>query len=193
MSIIYERVTTFHCLSAIYHQGLAFGEAGRDLIESRQSNLFVPGMINICLATELFLKSINATMTNLEDESSLPNGMAMYVGRDDGYFKIRPSGQGHYLSELYENLPQDAKESIKSFAVKEGYGGDIADGLQQYDRVFVDWRYVYEKKDLKTLSSHPLLPICNAINAYCSAHVDTMSGATSDPIDESHPAFGTSP
>lgn len=193
MKTVYERVTTFYCFSAIYYQGLAFGEAGRNLLDSGQSNLFVPGMINICLATELFLKSINATMTNLEDETPLPNGMTMYVGRDDGYFKIVPSGQGHYLSKLYENLPDDARESIRMFAVKEGYGGDVSEGLQQYDRVFVDWRYVYEKKDLGALSSHPLLPICNAINAYCRSTVDTVRLVTSDPVDKSHPAFGTSP
>ncbi|OCW24878.1 hypothetical protein C9382_27600 [Pseudomonas aylmerensis] len=180
----YKRVITYPCMGAIYHQGLAFGEAGRHLIESGQSNLFVPGMINICLATEIFLKSINATMTYILDEEEQPGGVAVSIGRDDT-LKIAPGGQGHHLSKIFENLPEDARESIGQFARGEGYFGDIGEGLRQYDRVFVEWRYIYEKNDPGVLGTHPLLQICNAINAYCLSKVDQNLNAVDQEYDDS--------
>lgn len=185
MRSVYKRVITFHCLGAIYYQGLAFGEAGRDLIDSKQNKLFVPGMINICLATEIFLKSLNATMTYILDEEDCE---VVSTGRDESLV-IKPGGQGHHLSKLYEKLPDDAKESIKSFAMAEGYGGDIADGLRRYDKVFVEWRYIYEKNDPGVLGTSPLFEICNAIDAHCRRWVDQMVGAVDEKIDESHPEF----
>lgn len=189
MTSVYKRVVTYRCLGTIYHQGLAFGEAGRKLIDSKQSNLFVPGMINICLATEIFLKSINATMTYvLDEEDELPDGIAISQGRDES-LKIAPGGQGHHLSKLYENLPDEAKESIKAFAINEGYSGDIAYGLRQYDKVFVEWRYIYEKNDPGALGTHPLFPICNAIDAYCRGNIEKAFGAVDEKLEESHPDF----
>lgn len=191
VSTIYERVTTFHSLGTIYNQGLAFGEAGRLLIESGQSNLFVPGMINICLATEIFLKSINAKMANLEDEVMQPGGYPMYIGRNDDYFKITPGGQGHDLSKIFTKLPDDAKTSIAKLAREQGYSGDIAAGLAKYDTVFVEWRYIYEKKDPGVLGTHPLVQICNAVEEYCRSVANSVREVVADPIASSHPAYGS--
>ncbi|EIU3490960.1 hypothetical protein [Pseudomonas aeruginosa] len=185
MKSVYKRVITFHCLGTIYYQGLAFGEAGKHLIESKQNNLFVPGMINICLAAEIFLKSLNATMTYILDEEG---GEIVSSGRDESLV-IKPGGQGHHLSKLYDKLPDDIKESIKNFARAEGYGGDIAEGLRRYDKVFVEWRYIYEKNDPGVLGTSPLFEICNAINAHCRHWVDQMVSAADEKIDEDHPDF----
>ncbi|MCH5652213.1 hypothetical protein [Pseudomonas syringae] len=187
MKSVYKRVITYRCLGAIYYQGLAFGEAGRDLINSRKNNLFVPGMVNICLATEIFLKSLNATMTFILDEK---HGEVVSQGRDESLV-IKPGSQGHHLSKLYEKLPDDAKESIKSFARAEGYGGEIAEGLRQYDKVFVEWRYIYEKNDPGVLGTSPLFEICNAIDAHCRHWVDQRIGTVDEEIDADHPDFGS--
>lgn len=185
MKSVYKRVTTFHCLGTIYYQGLAFREAGRNLINSKQKNLFVPGMINICLGTEIFLKSLNSTMTYILDEK---DGEFVSAGRD-GSLVIKPGSEGHHLSKLYEKLPDDTKESIKSFAKAEGYRGDIAEGLRHYDKVFVEWRYIYEKNDPGVLGSSPLFEICNAIDAHCRQRVDQVVDVADEKFDDDHPEF----
>jgi hypothetical protein len=180
MQKTYKRVSTYYCLGTIYRQGLAFGEAGRTLIESGQTNLFVPGVVNICLATEIFLKSINAKTTNLEDEVER-NGVTMYVGRDET-LSITPGGRGHILSRLFDDLPADARAEIAMNAQKEGFAGDVSKGLCRYDDVFVDWRYIYEKNDPAVLGTHPLLQICNAIEGYCRKYQDKHRDITSDTV-----------
>jgi hypothetical protein len=142
-------------------------------------------MINICLATEIFLKSLNATMTYILDEV---DGEHVSIGRDDSVV-IKPGGKGHHLSELYENLPDDTKKSITSFAKKGGYEDDIVDGLRRYDKVFVEWRYIYEKNDPRVLGTSPLFEICNAIDAHCRVWVGQPVGAVDEEIEEGHPEF----
>ncbi len=165
MGKVYKRITRYKCLSYIYYQGKAFGESGQLLIKSGESKLFVPGMINICLSAEIFLKSINAFTEYEEDELDI-NGTTVYQGRD-GTFKISPGGRGHSLSKLFDNLPCEAKAEIVEFAKNEGYSGCVSSGLNKYDDVFVEWRYIYEKNTLEPLGTHPLFQIVNAIYKYC--------------------------
>jgi hypothetical protein len=49
----------------------------------------------------------------------------------------------------------------------------------------VEWRYIYEKNDPGVLGTHPLLQICNAINAYCMSKVDQMIGGVDEEYDDS--------
>lgn len=182
MNNVYKRIATYHCLGSIYRQGLLFFEAGRHLIESRQENFFIPGMINICLATEIFLKSINATTSNLEDEIEV-NGTKIFAGRDKS-FKIAPGSTGHALSKIFEKLPEDAKKKIIHLAKEEGFSGKISEGLKIYDDVFVEWRYIYEQNDPKSLGTHPLFQICNAINLYCQQHQNLTIIVKSDLEDQ---------
>lgn len=116
MGKAYKKTTRYRCLGHIYYQGKAFGESGRLLIESSESKLFIPGMINICLSAEIFLKSINASTAFEEDELDI-NGATAYQGRD-GTFKTSPGGRGHALSKLFDNLPCDAKAEIAELAKK---------------------------------------------------------------------------
>lgn len=156
----------------IYYHGKAFGESGRVLVESGNNNLFVPGIINICLSLEIFLKSINSQMSVIEDESEL-NGVKLYQGRE-GTMEIHPGGKGHALSKLYDDLPKDIRDEITRLSSNEGYTGDISGGLKQYDNVFTGWRYIYERRDLKSLGSHPLFCIVNAVNRYCEENLDQI-------------------
>jgi hypothetical protein len=174
----YKRVARYKCLGDIYHQGKSFGESGRMLIESDNKSLFIPGIINICLSAEIFLKSINATTSNIEDEME-NDGRTIYQGRDES-MEISPGGKGHKLSQLFSNLPPEAQDEIGNLAAKEGYPGDIFDGLKQYDDTFVEWRYIYEKRTPEALSTHPLFPIVNAINSYCERNLNEVFECRSD-------------
>lgn len=179
MGKAYKKTIHYKCLATIYYQGKAFGESGRFLIESGNSNLFVPGMINICLAAEIFLKSINASVTYLEDELEI-NGSTVYQGRDET-MKISPGGKGHGLSKLFNNLPSDYQTEITELARCEGYDGCVSKGLEIYDDVFVEWRYIYEKNSPETLGTHPLFQIVNAINKYCEKNQDcVIKGAANE-------------
>lgn len=182
MGKVYEHVTVFHCLNVIYQQGLSFAKAGKRLIELEDASLFVPGMINICLATEILLKSINATQRFLEEEEDV-NGKTVYIGRD-GTMDISPGGQGHALSKLYENLPDDAKDEISNLVKREGWEGSVFDGLCKYDNVFVDWRYIYEKNDPRTLGTSPLFEIFNAVDSYCKKFSGRAKESIATEIDE---------
>lgn len=172
MGKAYKKTTHYKCLGHIYYQGKVFGESGRLLIESGKSKLFVPGMINICLSAEIFLKSINAFTEYEEDELDI-NGITVYQGRD-GTFKTSPGGRGHTLSKLFDNLPCEAKAEIVELAKNEGYSGCVSSGLKKYDDVFVEWRYIYEKNTPETLGTHPLFQIVNAIYKYCEDNRDQV-------------------
>lgn len=180
MGKVYQRTNRYKCMKEIYYQGKSFGKAGKVLIESEDSNLFVPGMINICLSAEIFLKSINASMTNLEDEIEI-NGTTVYQGRDET-LKILPSGKGHALSKLFDGLPEDIRNEITQYAMQEEYEGSISKGLKKYDDVFVEWRYIYEKNDPKTLGTHPLFNIVNAVSRYCEANLNKVIDCSANEV-----------
>lgn len=180
MGKVYQRTVRYKCMSAIYYQGRAFGESGKVLIESENNNLFVPGMINICLSVEIFLKSINASTTNLEDEIEV-NGATVYQGRDET-LKILPSGKGHTLSKLFDGLPEDIQNEITQHARLEGYAECVSKGLKKYDDVFVDWRYIYEKNDPKSLGTHPLFQLVNAVSRYCEENLDKVIYCSADEV-----------
>ncbi|KAF3461273.1 hypothetical protein GO287_02053 [Ralstonia solanacearum] len=180
MAKVYEQKRIYYCLGAIYDHGRVFADAGRHLIESGGA-LAVPGMVNICLATEIFLKSINAVESHLEDEQEV-NGTKVLVGRDDSV-KLVTGDKEHKLSKLFDKLPGDAKAEIVESAKGEGFDGSVSHGLTLYDKVFVDWRYIYEKKDPQALGTHPLFQIVNAIDAYCQKYRNRVREATADLVD----------
>lgn len=177
MANVYKQKRTYYCLGAIYDHGRVFADAGRRLIESGEA-LSVPGMVNICLATEIFLKSINAVRSHLEDEQEV-NGTTVLIGRDDSV-ELLPGGKGHALSKLFDNLPDDAKAEITENAKGQGFDRSVSQGLGLYDDVFVDWRYIYEKNDPHALGTHPLFQIVNAIDAYCQKYRNQVRDATAD-------------
>ncbi|BBI51082.1 hypothetical protein HORIV_35030 [Vreelandella olivaria] len=180
MGKVYKRTVRYKCMRAIHYQGKAFGKSGKVLIESGDGDLFVPGMINICLSVEIFLKSINASTTNLEDEVEV-NGTTCYIGRDET-LEILPSGKGHALSKLFDGLPVDIRNEITQHAKLEGYGECVSKGLKIYDNVFVDWRYIYERNDPKSLGTHPLFQLVNAISRYCNENLEKVICCSSDEI-----------
>lgn len=180
MEKVYKRTARYKCMGEIYNQGKAFGESGKVLIDSESNNLFVPGMINICLSVEIFLKSINASMTNLGYETEV-KGTTVFQGRDET-LKILPSGKGHTLSKLFDDLPKDIQNEISHHARDEGYDGCVSKGLKKYDDVFVDWRYIYEKNDPKSLGTHPLFQLVNAVNIYCENNLDKIICCSVDEV-----------
>lgn len=180
MANVFKRKQVYYCLGAIYEHGLVFAEAGRQLIETG-GRFAVPGLVNLCLATEIFLKSINGKFSNLEDETS-HEGVKVCVGRDEDR-KLEPGGHGHKLSKLFEDLPADAQAEITANAKVAGFNGDIWKGLELYDNVFVDWRYIYEENNPEALSTRPLFEIMNAIDAYCRKHSNEVRQVTSDQIE----------
>lgn len=64
----YRREITYPCSGYIYQHGLTFMKAGKHLVESGDSSLFTPGIVNICLAIEVFLKSLNSKIICTVDE-----------------------------------------------------------------------------------------------------------------------------
>lgn len=174
----YKKTITYRCLKAIYYRGKDFGESGRILIESGNNNLLIPGIINICLSAELLLKSINASMSYLEDELQI-NGTTVYQGCDKT-LKIVPSGTGHTLSDLFGNLPSEIQDEITKLARGDGYHGCVNKGLKRYDRAFVKWRYIYEENALINLGTHPLLQIVNAISQFCEMNCGCVTDGIAD-------------
>jgi hypothetical protein len=181
MTKIYKQKRTYYCLGAIYDHGRVFADAGRHLIESGGA-LSVPGIVNICLATEIFLKSINAVQTHLEDEQEV-DGTTVFVGLKNSIELLPSGGKEHALSKLFDKLPDDAQAEITENARAQGFDSSVSQGLELYDRVFVDWRYIYEKSDPCALGTLPLFQIVNAIDAYCDKYRNQVRDTTADQID----------
>ncbi|MEA0681700.1 hypothetical protein QYY59_06050, partial [Xanthomonas campestris pv. campestris] len=98
------------------------------------------------------------------------SGTPLQTSRPCGRWVI--GGFSGATSELFNQLPDRAKNDITQLAQTFGYNDSVGEGLKVYDRVFVDWRYIYEKRDSSSLSTHPLFNICNAIIKYCENNKD---------------------
>jgi hypothetical protein len=91
--------------------------------------VFGASVVNLALAIELFLKAL------------------LYGAGEE----VR----GHDLEELFERLPPQMKEEIKSAfndrlvkttgRCQDIFGFSFETRLKQYARIFVDWRYYHEK------------------------------------------------
>lgn len=128
--------TLFDCQQMFRH-ACAFAEVA-DMAEAKFCHgtadiewYSTPATVNSAFACEVFLKAL-----------LLSYGM--------------PAGKKHKLKELYEALPEDAKEWIKHETLIH-YGGSWTDAfgfehLEQISDAFVEWRYSYEYVPGKTCS-----------------------------------------
>ena len=128
--------TLFDC-QRMFRHACAFAEVA-DLAEAKFCHdtadiewYSTPATVNSAFACEVFLK-----------------GLLLSYGK--------PAGKKHKLKELYEALPEDAKEWIKENTLIH-YGGNWTDTfdfepLEKISDAFVEWRYSYEYVPDKTCS-----------------------------------------
>ncbi|MEA0682603.1 hypothetical protein QYY59_10820, partial [Xanthomonas campestris pv. campestris] len=96
-------------------------KAGKHLVESGDSSLFTPGIVNICLAIEVFLKSLNSKIICTVDEFRTDDSYLM-IGREETN-KVIAGGRGHELSESPLKNPLQAPSVIgdSGTALKDGH------------------------------------------------------------------------
>lgn len=163
-----KRHLQFICDTEVYAYASQFFQAAAALQDPGNGHkpLFVPFMINACLSLELFLKSICATRSWYPAD---PPDEKTGLIPDAPSPQIDVALKRHELSLLYAQLPDKYREEIKKIAAEQKVDGDIQELLKPYDRVFVEWRYGYERS-LGTLASHPLVPILSAVKLFCDRY-----------------------
>lgn len=169
-----KRETTYKCLDVIYYQAKAFAVAGHHLLESKDNSAFVPAMINICLAVELYLKSLDAK--TVYSGKLHPSGL--FEGDNDDHEIVPVLKKSHKLSEIFGKLQQQTQDELKKkWGANNPFGG-LLENLKKHDDSFMTWRYVYESKGATTIASHPLIPICNLLHEHCTPIAGRMVGVT---------------
>jgi HEPN domain-containing protein len=144
-------------VEAMFAQARAFGQASKHLHDQLLQRRVYAGMptfvVNATFALELYLKTLTRSNGGIPDKRE------------------------HKLSTLLKTLPaaaeMDVKLQIPNFytgkAREEAY--DLAAILSDLDTAFVDWRYLYEKKERKAVHIPHVIYSLNLLDAAALASV----------------------
>jgi len=123
-----------------------------------------PVLVVAAFAVELYLKALNArnVYTNLSEE----------CGVDSWQVTAQAQKSGHNLTELYNALLPDVKqgldEAYSQHRLKRRFSS-LQAALNDYSRVFIDWRYPFEDPDKgKCDSINGLVSLANFFGEYVS-------------------------
>lgn len=107
-----------------FNLGECFHQVANDMIpndwlekEEDDGHWFIPSIVNMAFACELYLKSL---LSDGESET-----------------------HGHFLDELFNKLDNTIKEQIKNHPQFKG-DSDFDSNLKANNRVFESWRYCFE-------------------------------------------------
>ena len=150
----------------LYNEAIAFyefAECGRkNVLENKNVESYIPYIVNMSFATELFLKLL-----------------LIENGKTAGEVKKL----SHHLSDLYEQLTDEQKNAIyKSFKQPMIYS--IPNELKRANDAFVRWRYlVLDKSHRQIKRSHTSHPFCEKSKALSGKQTnDDGSGPNAIPL-----------
>jgi hypothetical protein len=109
----------------------------------------VPMITNLAFATELFLKSLI-----MKDGGPVPMGR-----------------EGHDISRLYRLLTSDQKDSIMGILeqkMKPMEREFLEEKISSVHKVFVEWRYVYEKNERKKIDIELITNLALVLDEICA-------------------------
>ena len=150
----------------LYREALAFyeiAECGRiNIPEKKNVESFVPYIVNMSFATELFLKLL-----------LIENGKSI-----DDVVKL-----SHHLAKLYGELTEIQKDTIQS-SFKQPMVYSVAKELTRADSAFVRWRYaVMDKANGKIEASCPTYSFGEKPEALSGKQIkDTARGPNAFPV-----------
>lgn len=150
----------------LYYEAFAFyelAECGRKNIPERKNvESYIPYIVNMSFATELFLKLL-----------LIENGKTI-----DEVVTLR-----HHLAALYKELTEGQKNTIQKL-FKKPMTYSVADELTRADSAFVRWRYlVMDKANGKIDSPHPTHPFDQNASALSGKQTkDSVRGPNAFPI-----------
>lgn len=131
---IYSEAIGFH---KIYKETKKLIE---ESLQHEQYADYMPSTItNACFAAELYLKMICAVNDWEKTEREKGNTE----------FEIKYPGGHHLHDDLYMNLDEETKNRIKENLPSDMTEEEFLEKLKIHDNSFVDWRYYYEKDELK--------------------------------------------
>lgn len=110
-----------------------------------------PFVVNMAFSCEVYLK-------------------LLLIDNDFNFEKLK-NRELHDLSKLYENNEKILKEKLCSeFKIKYGNNATlefIENEIAKISNVFIDWRYIYEKRDLKSEVNYGfLIAFCSFLDRY---------------------------
>lgn len=150
----------------LYREALAFyeiAECGRiNIPEKKNVESYIPYIVNMSFATELFLK-----LLLIQNGKSIDEVVTL----------------GHHLSNLYGKLTEEQKNTIqKSFKQPMVYS--VANELTRADSAFVRWRYlVMDKANGKTEPPCPTHPFAQKADVLSGKQTkDSARGPNAFPI-----------
>lgn len=111
-------------IDEMYHAAENFHRVAHDIIpddwldnETDDGHWFVPSVVNMAFACELYLKVL--------------------------LMKKQAPLTGHNLMELYTNLPDEMKNKIRDYP--DFRGNEFIQRLDENKNLFVEWRYYFEE------------------------------------------------
>ncbi|WP_054905251.1 hypothetical protein [Pseudomonas sp. NBRC 111144] len=101
------------------------------------TNLYWPAVMNSALACELFLKSLL-----VEADPRYPR--SEYDPDGNLRLRLKPRGNGHNLSDLYNAIPNDLAVQFRAISKRLSPGFELEKWISISSNLFVGTRYPYE-------------------------------------------------
>lgn len=130
--------------SRIIHCARVFANSA-NLLKELGKDLDVAVIVNATFAIELYLKSFDSKI-RFEEPEDIKGGVTLY-----NKIFVSPVTKRHELTKLFESLPRDIKLIIEDEYYSAGDKKLFSTALQEFDDVFVNWRYIFEKSNCKMI------------------------------------------
>ncbi|MBU0809520.1 MAG: hypothetical protein KKD30_16625 [Gammaproteobacteria bacterium] len=152
---------------SVYYKAEGFHIAAKILFDSEElKHRGAPFIINATFALELYLKCL-LSKTIFEGPETHEEG---YTSYNRVFSKSEHTGIGHDLSNLYQQLPEEARAGIEK-ANKELSGKDSLSNFFNKNKAhFVSWRYSFEG-NAEPYCAQDVISALEAMKCYCSKFI----------------------
>lgn len=140
----------------IYRMGCQYLDAADLLLH--QGNLIYPALVNYAFSCELFLKSVEAT-TCILDDTREASSVESFAGQS--YIDPKRTGK-HDLLKIFQYLKSNDQDILRSYFM-QNQNKDLEKLLTTYKSFFIDMRYAFEQKELKSINVSELKELADGL------------------------------
>lgn len=89
---------------------------------------------------------------------------------DSVYSKSEHNGNGHNLSSLFSQLPENIVSELEIISAEEHNGISLNSFFKKYKNHFIEWRYSFEGK-AQAYNANEILVVLNTLNKWGSKNL----------------------